>query len=63
MAAHFTVYTPAVIAQIRDMRGAGKTSAEIARAIGTTPNSLGARMAQLGISKAKPQPQSEIAAA
>jgi hypothetical protein len=30
---------------------------EIARAIGTTQNSLSARMSQLGITKAKPHPK------
>jgi hypothetical protein len=62
VAAHFTVYTPEVVEKIRKLRAEGKTVAEIAKAIGTTPNSVGARMAQLGISKTKPQPQADIAA-
>jgi hypothetical protein len=57
----FNVYTAKVIAQIVAMRASGKTTAQIANAIGTTHNSLTARMSQLGISKKKPQ-SIEIAA-
>jgi hypothetical protein len=60
MANKFTVYTAEAITKIHTMKLAGKKSAEIARAIGTTTNSLSARMSQLGITKAKPRP--EIAA-
>jgi transcriptional regulator len=60
MSTQFTVYTAEAIAKIHAMKAAGKKSAEIARAIGTTTNSLSARMSQLGITKAKPR--SEIAA-
>jgi transcriptional regulator len=63
MAAHFTVYTVDVIEKIRTMRAAGKTYAEVARVIGTTPGSLSARLSQLKLTKRKPQPQPEIAAA
>jgi hypothetical protein len=49
MAAKFTVYTAEAIVKIRTMKAAGKKSPEIARAIGTTTNSLTARMSQLGI--------------
>jgi hypothetical protein len=58
----FNVYTATVITKIIAMRAAGKTTTEIAASIGTTRNSLTARMSQLGISKRKPQPQPEIAA-
>jgi transcriptional regulator len=60
MANKFTVYTAEAIARIYVMKAAGKKSPEIARAIGTTRNSLSARMSQLGITKAKPR--AEIAA-
>jgi hypothetical protein len=56
MANKFTVYTAEAIARIHSMKAAGKKSPEIARAIGTTQNSLSARMSQLGITKAKPRP-------
>jgi transcriptional regulator len=55
MAAKFTVFTAEAIAKIRAMKAAGRKSPEIARAIGTTTNSLTARMSQLGITKAKPR--------
>jgi transcriptional regulator len=59
----FNVYTATVIAKIIAMRAAGKTTTEIAASIGTTHNSLTARMSPLGISKTrKPQPQADIAA-
>jgi hypothetical protein len=51
LAAKFTVYTAEAIDKIHSMKAAGKSSAQIARAIGTTTNSLTARMSQLGISK------------
>jgi hypothetical protein len=51
MAAKFTVYTAEAIQKIHRMKLAGKSSAQIARAIGTTANSLTARMSQLGLSK------------
>jgi hypothetical protein len=51
MAAKFTVYTAEAIETIHRMKLAGKSSAQIARAIGTTANSLSARMSQLGLSK------------
>jgi len=51
MAAKFTVYTADAIEKIHTMKAAGKSPAQIARAIGTTTNSLTARMSQLGISK------------
>jgi hypothetical protein len=51
MAAKFTVYTAEAIEKIHRMKLEGKKSPEIARAIGTTTNSLTARMSQLGISK------------
>lgn len=61
MANKFTVFTADAITRIHTMKLAGKTSAEIARAIGTTTNSLSARCGQLGISKQKPR-RDEIAA-
>jgi hypothetical protein len=60
MANKFTIYTAEAITKIHTMKLAGKKSAEIARAIGSTTNSLTARMSQLGITKAKPR--TEIAA-
>jgi hypothetical protein len=63
MTGKVSVYKPEVIAKIIAMRAAGKTTVQMACAIGVTPGSLEARMAQLGISKTrKPQPQGEIAA-
>ena len=55
MAAKFTVYTAETITRIRTMKLAGKTVAEIARAIGTTTGSLTARCSQLGITTRKPR--------
>jgi len=51
MAAKFTVYTAKAIQKIHRMKLAGKSGAQIARAIGTSANSLSARMSQLGITK------------
>jgi hypothetical protein len=62
MAKH-TIYTAEAIEKIRTMRAAGKTGVQIARVIGTTPGSLGARLSQLGIAtkQRKPIPD-EVAA-
>lgn len=53
-----TIFTPEGIDRVIAMRLAGVKNAEIAAAIGTTKNSLAARMSQLGISK----PRTKIAA-
>jgi hypothetical protein len=53
MSAVFKVFTPEAIALIREMKGSGARSAEIARAIGTTANSLNARCSQLKIKRPK----------
>jgi hypothetical protein len=42
-----TVFTAAAIEKIQAMKAAGKTSAQIARAIGSTTNSVDSRMSQL----------------
>jgi hypothetical protein len=60
MSAPITVFTPEAIEKIRNMKLDGKKCAEIATAIGTTANSLRARMSQLGITKTTP---SEVEAA
>jgi hypothetical protein len=47
------VFTPEAIARIQKMKAAGARSIEIARAIGTTANSLNARYCQLGLKRPK----------
>ena len=44
---------PEAIARIQQMKAAGARSAEIARVIGTTENSLNARYCQLGLKRPK----------
>ena len=57
-----TIYTAEAIEKIRTMRAAGKTGVQIARVIGTTTKSLGARLSQLGIATKQRKPMPEIEA-
>jgi hypothetical protein len=47
------IFTPEAIARIQQMKAAGARSVEIAKAIGTTENSLNARYCQLGLKRPK----------
>jgi hypothetical protein len=55
MAAKFTVFTPEAIDRIRKMKAKGARPAAIAKAIGTTQNSLKARCSQLGLNNSSKQ--------
>jgi hypothetical protein len=55
-----SIFTPQMVSRIWVMKAAGLKTAEIARVVGTTPNSLRARCSQL--KKSKLPKSAEIAA-